>query len=204
MGSIQRKFCARLKVESEKAQQMSRLCTKLHFIVKPDPWMLGVDERIQVREFLGNPPPPPLPLRQVSIPEATEEADVGRLPKCLHMAWNLIILLCSFRQFTHDLPEMHTDNLPYSFIKLRHTWMLECVLGVCLWLKATRRGEAFPDLVQPRGISANRHGQTVISCLKAWKYCDHLTRKRQDFWTFDLPLLPSTLLLSVTTTTADR
>lgn len=36
---------------------------------------------------------------------------------------------------------------------------------------------------------ASRDGQTTVSHLKAWKNGDHLTRKRQDFWTFNLPHL---------------
>lgn len=104
----------------------------------------------------------------------------GVLPKCLHMVWVLLILLCSLRHRTHDLLRHCEDEY-------WHTPECECVSGMRIWLKATRRREASPDLVSPGGIPANRCGQTVISHLTAWKNGDHLTRKRQDFWTFNLP-----------------
>lgn len=117
---------------------------------------------------------------------------LGGLPKCLHMVWVLLILLYSLKLHTHN-PLRHYEDAYWqpaeqsdkAMADTRHT--CECVLEICLWLKATRRGEAFPDLVSPSGIPANRRRQTVISHLEAWKNGDHLTRKRKDFWTFNLP-----------------
>ena len=70
---------ARLKYQSEKADQMSRWRAKLHFLL----WITRLNgarmvEWIQVREFLGIRSSSSLhPLRQVSTPEATEEEDGG-------------------------------------------------------------------------------------------------------------------------------
>lgn len=114
----------------------------------------------------------------------------GVLPKCLHMVWVLLILLYSLRHRTHDLLRHCEDEYWQPALQphkaTTHTWMRVRVWDVPLIESdKTKRGLPWPCLT--RRDSANRCGQTVISHLTAWKNGDHLTRKRQDFWTFNLP-----------------
>lgn len=194
MLSIKTNFLARLKFQSVKAHQMSRWCTKLHFFVRSDPRM--VCEWLSAFRSGSFFIPPPTETGE--HPRGYREGGCGGLPKCLHMVWVLIILLYSFGQRAHDLPRCILTTC-LTIAQNCGTPECACVFEIWLWLKATRRGEAFPDLVSPSGIPANRHGQTAISHLKAWKNGEHLTRKCQDFWTFNLPFPP---LYSATITTA--
>lgn len=195
--AIKTKFLVRLKFQSETEHQMSGGCTKLQFVWAETPEWCECSNEFRSGSFLVFIPAPtetgghPRGYRGGGCGGVTQMFTRGVSPH------NPPLQLQATYTYS-QLSKKNTDNLPCNHTKLWPTWMWVSETG--LWLEATRRGEAFPDLVSPAGIPANRHGQTVISHLKAWKNGDHFTRKHQDFWTFNLP----PLLYSATITTAVR
>lgn len=188
--SIKTNFFVRLKFQSETEHQMSGGCTKLQFVWAETPECCECWNGFRSGSFLVF---IPAPTETGGHPRGYGGGGCGGVTQMFTHGvspHNPPLQL----QATYTYPQLskkNTDNLQ-SHKALAH-------LNVSVWLEATRHGEAFPDLVSPAGIPANRHGQTVTSHLKAWKNGDHFTRKHQDFWTFNLPLL-----YSATITTAVR
>ncbi len=147
---------------------MSNWCTRLHLLYEIRHLnVVRMVEGIQVREFLGICSSSNLhPLRQVSTPEATEEADgwlsgwgggvtqmfthgVGppnpplqpqaTYPRPSETLQRCILTACLTITQRHDTHEAHLN-------------VCVCVSQIYLWLKATRRGEAFLTLSHPAGF----------------------------------------------------
>lgn len=123
--SIKTNSSARLKFQSEKAHQMSRWSTKLHFFFLKIRCLNGVRmlEWIQVREFLGIRSSSSLhPLRQVSTPEAIEEAD-GVV---------VVVVVGATQMFTHGVGPLNLPPQPQATYPRPSETLRRCILTTCL------------------------------------------------------------------------